>query len=115
MTYAESELIPGVQGPRAVGVEARQLAAERSRARHRASVEDLLDCAVLIVVNLVFLLWSEAKVPFLNRDVTLALLLLANLFTVAGYVRTRVLPVWKARRISLTWSVAERERFSNPR
>jgi hypothetical protein len=112
LAVPESDLIPGVEGPRVPRVDARQLAAEHARARRRAAVEDLLDCAVLIVVNLVFLLWSEAKVPFLDRDATLILLLLANLLTVAGYARARILPLWKARRIAATWSAAERARFS---
>lgn len=106
------DLIPGVEGPRHAAVNARQLEMERQRARRRESIEELLDCAVLIVVNLVFLLWSEAKVPFLDRDTTLVLLLLANLFTIGSYVRTRVLPRWQARRIAATWSAAERERFA---
>ncbi|HEU5162526.1 MAG TPA: hypothetical protein VFV54_05235 [Thermoanaerobaculia bacterium] len=108
----ESNLIPGVEGPRHSAVNARQLEIERQRARRRESVEELLDCAVLIVVNLVFLLWSEAKVPFLDRDTTMIVLLLANLFTIGSYVRSRVLPRWKARRIAATWSAAERERFA---
>ncbi|HSN68005.1 MAG TPA: hypothetical protein VLV48_02090 [Thermoanaerobaculia bacterium] len=108
----ESNLIPGVKGPRRSAVNARQLEAERQRARRRESVEELLDCAVLIVVNLVFLLWSEAKVPFLDRDTTMVLLLLANLFAIVSYFRSRVFPRWKARRIAATWSAAERERFT---
>jgi hypothetical protein len=112
LSMSDSDLIPGVEGPRATHVDARQLAAEHARARRRAAVEDLLDCAMLIVVNLIFLLWSEARVPFLSRDTTLLLLLAANLLTVAGYVRARILPLWKARRIAATWSPAERARFS---
>lgn len=112
---SELDLIPGVEGPRARHVDARQLAAEHARARRRVAVEDLLDCAMLIVVNLVFLLWSEAKVPFLDRDTTLILLLGVNLLTVAGYIRARIVPLWKARRIAATWSPAERARFSRAR
>ena len=108
----EFNLIPGVDGPPHAAVNARQLEMDRQRARRRESIEDLLDCAVLIVVNLVFLLWSEAKVPFLDRDTTMVLLMLANLFTIGSYVRTRILPRWKARRIAATWSAAERERFA---
>jgi hypothetical protein len=111
MSQTYLDLIPGVEPPRRPPVDGRSLARELEAARRRASVEDLLDCAVLIVVNLVFLLWSEAKVPFLDRDATLVLLLLVNLATVAGYVRSRVIPGWRARRIATTWSAAERARF----
>lgn len=106
------DLIPGVQPPRRPPVDRDALEREMARHRRRAAVEDLLDCAVLIVVDLLFLLWPEAKVPFLDRDATLALLLFANVLTVAGYVRSRILPVWKARRIAATWSAAEQARFS---
>ncbi|HEY0590477.1 MAG TPA: hypothetical protein VGF40_01810 [Thermoanaerobaculia bacterium] len=112
MATVHPDLLPGVEPPRRPSVDGDTVARELARARQRAAVEDLLDCAVLIVVDLLFLLWPNAQVPFLDRDATLTLLLLANVVTVAGYVWTRALPVWKARRIAMTWSAAERARFS---
>ncbi len=112
MSTVHPDLIPGVEPRRRSSVDGDSIARELARARHRAAVEDLLDCAVLIVIDLLFLLWPEAKIPFLDRDATLTLLLFANVLTVAGYVWTRALPGWKARRIAMTWSAAERARFS---
>lgn len=111
MATVHPDLIPGVEPPRRAPVDGGTIARELQRVRHRAAVEDLLDCAVLIVIDLIFLLWPGARIPFLDRDATLALLLLANLVTIAGYVWTRAVPRWRARRIAMTWSAVERTRF----
>ncbi len=110
--FSYPDMIPGVEPPRRAPVSGGVVARELALARQRAAIEDLLDCAVLIVVDLLFILWPEAKVPFLDRDATLVLLLFANVLTVAGYVWSRMLPLWRARRIAMTWSAAERARFS---
>ena len=106
-----AELIPGVEGPKRPSLVAEQARLEVSRARHRAAVQDLLDCAVLLVVDAIFLIWSDARLPFIERDGTILVLLLFNSLIVTAYLRSRVIPQWKARRIASTWSLDERARF----
>ncbi|HVR41902.1 MAG TPA: hypothetical protein VMS56_00540 [Thermoanaerobaculia bacterium] len=108
----DPELLPGVEGPRRrPAVEAADLRFDIESMRRRHAVEDLLDCALIVVIDLVFLLWAEARLPLLDRDGTLVILLAANALIVAGYVKTRLIPRWRARRIAATWSVEERSRF----
>ena len=92
-------------------MSARDLGRDVSLARRHAAYEELLDLAVLIVVNLVFLLWERAQLPFLGRDVTLVVLVCANALAVGGYLRTRIAPRVQARRMAATWSPDERARF----
>ncbi|MFN2239891.1 MAG: hypothetical protein ABR524_10910 [Thermoanaerobaculia bacterium] len=115
MAARYEDLLPGVEGPGLRGVRAEEIRKELERARTRAAVEDLLDCAVLIVVNLTFLLWPNAQIPFLGRDVTLVVLMAVNAFTVVNYVRTRLYPGWKAARIARSWSVDEKKRVRTTR
>lgn len=110
MSVRYEDLLPGVEGPRPSALSAEQMRKELSSARNRAALEDLLDCAVLIVVNLTFLLWSNAQIPFLGREATLTILLAINAWTVANYLRTRLYPQWQARRIARSWSEEEKLR-----
>lgn len=105
------DLLPGVEGPTPPRVTAGDLGRDVYTARRHAALEELLDLAVLIVVNLVFLLWNRSQLPFLGRDVTLVILVAANAFAVAGYLRARVVPRVRARRVAATWSAQERDRF----
>ena len=111
MSARYEDLLPGVDGPGLRGVRAEEIRKDLKSARTRAAVEDLLDCGVLIVVNLTFLLWPNAQIPFLGRDVTLLVLLAVNAFTVVNYVRTRLYPGWKAARIARSWSADEKKRI----
>ncbi|MFN2442772.1 MAG: hypothetical protein ABR517_08820 [Thermoanaerobaculia bacterium] len=111
MSARYEDLLPGVEGPPLNGFRAEEIRQELRTARNRAAVEDLLDCAVLIVVNLTFLLWPNAQIPFLGRDATLFVLLAVNAFTVVSYVRHRLYPRWKASRISRSWSEGEKKRI----
>lgn len=115
MSARYEDLLPGVEGPRLRGLRAEEIRQELQSARNRAAVEDLLDCAVLIVVNLTFLLWPNAQIPFLGRDATLFVLLAVNAFTVVNYVRTRLYPGWKAARIARSWSADEKKRVQATR
>lgn len=110
MSARPEDLLPGVDGPGLRGFRAEEIRQERQSARNRAAREDLLDCAVLIVVNLTFLLWPNAQIPFLGRDATLLVLLAVNTFTIVTYVRTRLYPGWKAARIARSWSADEKKR-----
>lgn len=105
------ERIPGAGGPetapRNVRVDANKVI--RS-ARLRADLSDLLDLSILLGINLMFMLWETAHVPFLSRDASMAILLSANALYVADWLATRYVPQWRARRVASTWSRDERTR-----
>lgn len=109
--FDQEELLPGVEGPAPPRASAGDFGRDVSLARRHAAFEEILDLAVLIVVNLVFLLWERSQLPFLGRDLTLVILVCANAFAVAGYLRTRIAPRFRARRMAATWSADERARF----
>ncbi|MGH9457947.1 MAG: hypothetical protein ACRD2J_09950 [Thermoanaerobaculia bacterium] len=110
--HRQNDLLPGVEGPPSRrNTTAGELERSLLTSRRRAAVDDLVDSSMLILINLMFLLWPSAEVPLLDRDGTLALLLLVDAAAIAGWFRTRVLPVLRARRIAGTWSEAERARF----
>lgn len=74
-------------------------------------MSDLVDLMILIVINLFFMQWEQARIPLLTRDLSLAILLGTNAVYVVGWFRNRVLPVWRARRIASSWQPDEKERF----
>lgn len=86
-------------------------ASEIRRARLRQDVSDLSDLALLIGVNLLFLFWESAQIPFLGRDLSMMLLLGLNAFYVGSWIVARVVPLLRARRIATSWSESERARL----
>lgn len=83
---------------------------EVARARARANRKDLVDVLLLLLVDLLFVSWEQATVPFLTRDVTVSLLLLLHGGYAISVFRNRLLPSMFARRVSATWSTTERQR-----
>lgn len=69
-----------------------------------------MDLGLLIAVNILFIRWEASHVPFMSRDLSMLLLLIANAGYVVSWAMTRVAPVLNARRISSTWSRNERQR-----
>lgn len=106
------ERIPGVLGPDSCAPEA-VFDARRAirRARRRANLSDALDFSVLIGVNLLMAFWEQARIPFLSRDTSVLIVLLANVFHVFDWVMKRHLPLWRARFIASSWSREERARL----
>ena len=108
--------LPGVSGPEETGPHpVYNPSKDIHAARKRAAVRDLIDLAALIAVDIFFLSWPSARIPFLSRDGSLWVLLLLHLLVVASWVRTRLYLPWRARRIAGTWSEKERRQFQDRR
>jgi hypothetical protein len=106
-----SELLPGVttrECPPQVVCDARR--AIRS-ARRRALARDVVQLALLVAVDYLFVRWPDARMPFANRGESLALLELVNGFILTHVALVRALPRWSARRIAATWCLTERRKF----
>jgi len=80
-------------------------------ARRRAALRDFVDLLLLAGVDALFIRWSHAHIPMLDRAETMLVLAIVNVALI-GYVwSVRTLPRWRARRLAATWSPAERSRF----
>lgn len=80
-------------------------------ARRRAAMRDVFDLLLLGGVDALFIRWSHAHIPLLDRTATMLVLAIANLALIAYVWSVRTLPRWRARRLAATWSDAERNRF----
>lgn len=81
------------------------------RARRRAWVRDGIQLSLVLAVDYLFVRWPESRMPFIDRDASLALLRGVNVAVAAHLWLVRALPKWWARRIASTWSRPEREKF----
>lgn len=105
------ELLPGVATrtcPPRIACDAR---APLRAARSRAWLRDGLQLALLLAADWLFVYWPEARMPFLEREASLALLRIMNVVILGHVLLARTLPKWTARRIAATWSRSEREKF----
>jgi hypothetical protein len=68
--------------------------------------------ALLVAVDLLYLRWPAARLPWADRVQTMHLLLGTNVVALFDLWLARALPRWTASRISSTWSRRERERFA---
>lgn len=108
--------LPGVGGPDdTLPRTIYNPAADIEQARRRAAIRDLIDIGVLIAVDVFFLSWPAARIPFLTRDHSLWVLVLLHVLVVASWLRTRWYARWRARRVASTWSEAERRQFRGRR
>jgi hypothetical protein len=108
-----SELLPGVGGPHSTPPRQVHNPANHIRkARHRAAIRDLVDIMVLIAVDIFFLSWPAARIPYLTRDGSLVVLLFLHVVVVVSWLRTRWYSRWRAERIAGTWDDSERRRFA---
>ena len=80
-------------------------------ARRRATLRDFVDLILLAGVDALFIRWSHAHIPLLDRAETMLVLAIANLALIVYVWSVRTLPRWRARRLATTWSEAERLRF----
>ena len=107
----KNELLPGVSTsscPPRVVCDAHDAI---RRARRRAWFRDGLQISLLVAVDYLFVHWPSSRMPFVDRDSSLAFLRGVNL-AIAGHLwLVRALPKWSARRIAATWSRPEREKF----
>ncbi len=108
---ANVELVPGAGGPETAPPSVRINAGNVIRsARLRADLSDLFDLSILLAINLMFMAWDTAHIPFVSRDASMAILLSANALYVVDWLVTRYVPQWRARRVASTWSQDERSR-----
>ena len=80
-------------------------------ARRRATMRDFFDLLLLAGVDALFIRWSHAHIPLLDRAETMLVVAIANLALIVYVWSVRMLPRWRARRLAATWSTAERNRF----
>jgi len=80
-------------------------------ARRRATLHDFFDVLLLAGVDALFIRWSHAHIPLLDRADTLLVLAIVNLALIVYVWSVRMLPRWRARRLAATWSETERHRF----
>ena len=84
---------------------------EIAQARARANRKDFIDVLLLLLVDLLFVSWERATVPFLPRDVTVTLLLALHAGFAFSVFANRIMPGLMARRLAGTWSSLERQRI----
>lgn len=104
-------LLPGVTTsavPPAVVCDTRS---EIARARRRAIARDVLQIALLVGVDTLFVQWPLAHIPGLERESSLAIVRMLNMALIAHLWLERALPRWTARRIASTWCRREQRRF----
>jgi hypothetical protein len=105
------ELLPGVTAaacPPAVSCDARAVI---RTARRRAMFRDLLQIVVLLLIDTLFVVWPDTRLPILTRHETLILIRLANVIVLGDLFLSRLVPAVSARRIAATWSPAERQQM----
>ena len=112
MTPKGSDLLPGASGPKTTPPRSNYKPHEQLRqARRAASIHDTIDTVIFVAVDAMFLLWPRAHIPFFSRRASLLILLVANILLISFWVRTRLVPRWRAKRIAATWTDEERTRF----
>ena len=107
----KQELLPGVSTtscPPRVVCDAH---AEIRRARRRVWVRDGVQLALLLAVDWLFVHWPDSRIPFADRNTSLAFLRGANVMILGHLWLARAMPKWTAKRIAATWSRSEREKF----
>jgi len=81
------------------------------RARRRALLADVVQLALVAVVDVMMIRWPIAHVPFLTRHDSIELMIAVNVAMIAFVWLTRSFPKWSARRIAATWCAAEQSRL----
>ena len=110
-TPSREQLLPGVTRAQQSNLKRAESFRETIiRARGQANRRDLIDVLLLLLVDLLFVSWEQATVPFLTRDTTVSLLLLLHAFVAASVFTSRILPSLTARRVAWTWRSPERQR-----
>jgi hypothetical protein len=105
----KTELLPGVSPDRCLPQSACDARGTMRGARRKAVVRDVLQIALLMSVNYLFMYWPASRMPFLERKESLLLLAMVNGLVILSVVFTRVMPRWTARRVAETWSRSEQE------
>ena len=112
----QSERLPGVEGKRPISPNrAAGAAVVIRKARRDALRRDAIDAFILAAVDLFFLRWPDAHIPFFDRGQTMIVLALLHAAIVTAWVVSRRFPAWRARHIARTWCQRERARQTNGR
>jgi len=74
-------------------------------------MRDVFDLLLLAGVDALFIRWSHAHIPMLDRAATMLVLAIANIALISYLWTVRALPRWRARKLASTWSAAERSKF----
>jgi hypothetical protein len=109
---ARPQLLPGVAN---AGIAPQIVIESRNvirRARLRATLRDVADLLLLLVVDALFIRWPRAHVPLLDRHDTVLALFSLNVLLIAYVWLSRQVPQWHARRVSSTWCPTERQRIT---
>jgi hypothetical protein len=105
-------LLPGVSAepcPPAVVFDSRTAV---RRARIRAAIIDGAQLVLVGAVDWLFLHFPHTHVPFVDRAHSLSILAGVNVLIVAYVALARTVPRWRAKRVAVTWTPAERARFA---
>lgn len=107
----KNDLLPGVSTtacpPRVVCDAHRAI----RNARRRVWLRDGLQLSLLLAVDYLFVHWPQSRMPFMERETSLAFLRAMNVAIVGHLWLARALPKWYAKRIAATWCRSEREKF----
>ncbi|HVT43635.1 MAG TPA: hypothetical protein VMT00_04525 [Thermoanaerobaculia bacterium] len=107
---SEIYLLPGALDATAVSpepcIDARAII--RS-ARRRAFLQDLVDVSLLTAIDIAFITWKSARLPFFTREDTLAILLLLHVVIFGYILLVRKMPALRARFIASSWRPEERQ------
>jgi hypothetical protein len=106
-----ADLLPGTLGPDATQPDASFHPHQVVRqARRQATIRNVIDGTTLLLIDALIFFWPAARLPFTQRETTVALVALLNAVFLAVWLVRRKLPEWKARRIASTWCEDEREK-----
>jgi hypothetical protein len=104
-------LLPGVNSSAVPPVVVCDTRVAIAKARRRALARDVLQFALLIVVDTLFMRWPMTHIPGVARTGSVELVALLNAAVITQLWLSRTLPRWTARRIAGTWCRSEQEKF----
>jgi hypothetical protein len=105
------QLLPGVSDDRCPPAVVADSRTAIRRARMRAVVVDLMQIALMAMVDYFVVHYPRTHVPFASRHDSLLMVAAANALMVAYLCLARLMPRWRARRMAGTWQPSERSRF----
>ncbi|HVR39220.1 MAG TPA: hypothetical protein VMU84_08985 [Thermoanaerobaculia bacterium] len=80
-------------------------------ARRRATLRDAGQLFLLAGVDYLYYGWLDARLPFLDREHSFAIIASLNITMLAWVWLCRAIPRWSAKRVASTWCLSERARF----
>ncbi len=106
------DLLPGVTDLRSRPSRASVNSVREVRqARRQVITRESIDALLILAVDIFFIQWQQARLPFVSRETSTLLLLAVNVMLASYWVALHYAPTWKAKRIAATWSRDEQKRF----